>query len=98
MSTKKTAKKADDTKIAYDRPLRVSADAEAFVRNYAAENEIGVGEAATRLIGTAKARLTALEKYRVKGAKEAKKAAAPKKAAGKKAKADALPAAQASAN
>lgn len=67
------APKVEAAPKTYDRPARLTEEAEAFVKNYAAEHELTGNEALDRLIGTARSRLTALEKYRVRQPGAAKK-------------------------
>lgn len=65
--------------------IRIAADAEEQVRQYAEEKGIGVGEAADALIKTAVSRLNALKRYAKN--KEPQAPGKPRKKAAKKAKA-----------
>ena len=62
-----------------DKIIRVSAESERFIREYAKKHEVGVGEGADKLIAMSKGRLAALAKDRAKNrAKRTKRAKAGK--------------------
>lgn len=72
-----------------DKIIRVSAESERFIREYSKKHELGVGDAADKLISISKSRLAALAKDRAKNrGKRQKKAGKTKttKPRGKRAK------------
>lgn len=81
---KKKTEKPAEPKPVFDKVLRVSAEIDTFIREYAEKKGVTVNEATDTLLATAKGRLEALAKYNGKLKDKAPAKPAAKKPAAKK--------------